>query len=153
MVTDQLPRAARDLARRRGKDVEVSITGAEIELDRAILDAIAEPLLHLLRNAIDHGIEDARGPGGRAGKPARGALLQLTVRRTRERVVLELEDDGRGMDPDELRAAAVARGRHLRRGRRPPLHSARRCSWPAFPACPPPATSPTSAAAAWAWTR
>jgi len=109
VITDQLPRAARDLARRRGKDVEVAISGAEIELDRAILDAIAEPLLHLLRNAIDHGIEE---PDGRAaaGKPARGRL-KLTVRRTRERVVLELEDDGRGMDPERLRAAAVARGR------------------------------------------
>jgi two-component system chemotaxis sensor kinase CheA len=109
VITEQLPRAARDLARRRGKDVEVAISGAEIELDRAILDAIAEPLLHLLRNAIDHGIEE---PDGRAaaGKPARGRL-KLTVRRTRERVVLELEDDGRGMDPERLRAAAVARGR------------------------------------------
>ena len=109
VITDQLPRAARDLARRRGKDVEVTISGAEIELDRAILDAIAEPLLHLLRNAIDHGIEE---PDGRAaaGKPARGRL-KLAVRRTRERVVLELEDDGRGMDPEKLRAAAVARGR------------------------------------------
>jgi two-component system, chemotaxis family, sensor kinase CheA len=109
VITDQLPRAARDLARRRGKDVEVAISGAEIELDRAILDAIAEPLLHLLRNAIDHGIEEPEGRAA-AGKPARGRL-KLTVRRTRERVVLELEDDGRGMDPERLRAAAVARGR------------------------------------------
>src|SRR5215813_6170153 len=109
VITDQLPRAARDLARRRGKDVEVAISGADIEIDRAILDAIAEPLLHLLRNAIDHGVED---PDGRAaaGKPARGRL-KLNVRRTRERVVLELEDDGRGMDPERIRAAAVARGR------------------------------------------
>jgi len=109
VVTDQLPRAARDLARKRGKDVEVSVTGAEIELDRAILDAIAESLLHVLRNAIDHGIE---APEARvaAGKPPRGQL-RITVRRTRERVVLELEDDGRGMDADRLRAAAVARGK------------------------------------------
>ncbi len=109
VVTDQLPRAARDLARKRGKDVEVTVTGAEIEIDRAILDAIAEPLLHLLRNAVDHGIEspDARVA---AGKPPRGRL-GISVRRTRERVVLELEDDGRGMDPEKLRAAAVARGK------------------------------------------
>jgi two-component system chemotaxis sensor kinase CheA len=109
VITDQLPRAARDLARRRDKDVEVSVSGAEIELDRAILDAIAEPLLHLLRNAIDHGIEEPEGRAA-AGKPARGRL-KLTVRRTRERVVLELEDDGRGMDPERIRAAAVARGK------------------------------------------
>ncbi len=109
VVTDQLPRAARDLARKRGKDVEVTVTGAEIEIDRAILDAIAEPLLHLLRNAVDHGIES---PEARltAGKPPRGRL-RISVRRTRERVVLELEDDGRGMDPERLRTAAVARGK------------------------------------------
>jgi len=109
VVTDQLPRAARDLARKRGKDVEVTVTGAEIEIDRAILDAIAEPLLHILRNAIDHGIEE---PSGRAsaGKPARGRL-RIAVRRTRERVVVEVDDDGRGMDPEKLRAAAVARGK------------------------------------------
>jgi two-component system chemotaxis sensor kinase CheA len=109
VVTEQLPRAARDLARKRGKDVEVVISGAEIELDRAILDSIAEPLLHVLRNAVDHGIEepDARTA---AGKSARGRI-KVSVRRTRERVLVELEDDGRGMDSDRLRSAAVARGR------------------------------------------
>jgi two-component system chemotaxis sensor kinase CheA len=109
VVTDQLPRAARDLARKRGKDVEVTVTGAEIEIDRAILDAIAEPLLHVLRNAVDHGIETPEARVS-AGKPARGQL-RISVRRTRERVVVELEDDGRGMDPEKLRASAVARGR------------------------------------------
>jgi two-component system chemotaxis sensor kinase CheA len=89
--------------------VEVTVSGAEIEIDRAILDAIAEPLLHVLRNAVDHGIE---APEVRvaAGKPPRGRLL-ISVRRTRERVVIELEDDGKGMDPDRLLAAAVARGK------------------------------------------
>ena len=109
VVTDQLPRAARDLARKRGKDVELTVTGAEIEIDRAILDAIAEPLLHLLRNAVDHGVESPEQRVS-AGKPPRGRL-RVSVRRTRERVVLELEDDGRGMDPEKLRAAAVARGK------------------------------------------
>ncbi|HZJ54027.1 MAG TPA: chemotaxis protein CheA, partial [Myxococcaceae bacterium] len=109
LVTDQLPRAARDLARKRGKDVELTVTGAEIEIDRAILDAIAEPLLHVLRNAVDHGIESPEARVG-AGKPPRGRL-RISVRRTRERVVIELEDDGRGMDPEKLRDAAVARGK------------------------------------------
>jgi two-component system chemotaxis sensor kinase CheA len=109
VVTEQLPRAARDLARKRGKDVEVLISGAEIELDRAILDAIAEPLLHLLRNAVDHGIEEPEARTA-AGKSARGRI-KVSVRRTRERVLVELEDDGRGMDPERLRSAAVARGR------------------------------------------
>ena len=109
VVTDQLPRAARDLARKRGKDVEVTVTGAEIEIDRAILDAIAEPLLHVLRNAVDHGIEPPEARIG-VGKPPRGRL-RISVRRTRERVVIELEDDGQGMDPERLRASAVARGK------------------------------------------
>jgi two-component system chemotaxis sensor kinase CheA len=109
VVTEQLPRAARDLARKRGKDVEVLVSGAEIELDRAILDAIAEPLLHVLRNAVDHGIEEPEVRTA-AGKSARGRI-KVSVRRTRERVLVEVEDDGRGMDPDRLRSAAVARGR------------------------------------------
>jgi two-component system chemotaxis sensor kinase CheA len=109
VVTEQLPRAARDLARKRGKDVEVVVSGAEIELDRAILDAIAEPLLHVLRNAVDHGIEEPQVRSA-AGKSARGRI-RVSVRRTRERVLVDLEDDGRGMDPEGLKTAAVARGR------------------------------------------
>ena len=149
VVTDQLPRAARDLARKRGKDVEVSVTGAEIEIDRAILDAIAEPLLHVLRNAVDHGIE---APEARvsAGKPARGQL-RIAVRRTRERVVLDLEDDGRGMDPEKLRAAAVARGR-LARGRSR-LSTREALLLACLPGVSTARTSTTSAGAAWAWTR
>lgn len=108
VITDQLPRAVRDVARRRGREVDFSVEGAEIELDRAILDALAEPLLHVLRNAIDHGIEDGRSRAA-AGKPERGSI-RLGVRRTRDRVVVEVTDDGRGMDVEALRAAAVARG-------------------------------------------
>jgi len=108
VVTDQLPRAVRDVARRRGREVDLSVEGAEIELDRAILDVLADPLLHVLRNAIDHGIED--GPArAAAGKPPRGSI-RLAVRRARDRVVIEVTDDGRGMDVEGLRAAAVAQG-------------------------------------------
>ncbi len=108
VVTDRLPRASRDIARRRNRDVELKLSGTEIELDRAIVDELADPLLHLLRNAIDHGIET---PEERAavGKPARGTVA-LNVRRNKDRVVLEMEDDGRGMDGAKLRAAAVERG-------------------------------------------
>jgi two-component system, chemotaxis family, sensor kinase CheA len=108
VVTDQLPRTVRDVARRRGREVDLSVEGAEIELDRAIVDALAEPLLHVLRNAIDHGLEDAEGRA-QSGKAARGSV-SVTVRRARDRVVLEVADDGRGMDADALRASAVARG-------------------------------------------
>ncbi|WP_223638816.1 chemotaxis protein CheA [Corallococcus sp. EGB] len=108
LITDRLPRAARDLARRKEREVELVITGAEIELDRAILDELADPLLHLLRNCIDHGLES---PDERAvaKKPPRGRVT-VTVRRARDRVIIDIEDDGRGMDPAKLKAAALKRG-------------------------------------------
>ncbi|HYO54969.1 chemotaxis protein CheA [Archangium sp.] len=108
LITDRLPRAARDIARRREREVDLVITGAEIELDRAILDELADPLLHLLRNCIDHGLEPAEERVA-AGKSPRGRVL-VSVRRARDRVVLEMEDDGRGMNAARLKAAAVARG-------------------------------------------
>ncbi|MHB8878988.1 MAG: chemotaxis protein CheW, partial [Myxococcaceae bacterium] len=108
VITDRLPRAARDIARRRERDVELVVTGAEIELDRAIIDDLADPLLHLLRNCIDHGIEPSDERAA-AKKSATGRVL-VSVRRARDRVVIEIEDDGRGMDPAKLKAAAVARG-------------------------------------------
>ncbi len=107
-VTDRLPRAARDTARKVGKQVEVEVKGAEIEIDRAILEELQDPLLHVLRNAVDHGVE---APHLRllAGKPATGRIA-VTARRERDRVIVEIADDGKGMDPAKLRAAAVARG-------------------------------------------
>src|SRR5262249_35647211 len=108
VMTDRLPRAARDIARRRDRDVDLTIAGAETELDRAIVDELADPLLHLLRNAIDHGIEPPR-EREKAGKSARGRV-QVNVRRDRDRVIIEVEDDGRGMDGEKLKASAVARG-------------------------------------------
>ena len=151
VVTDRLPRAARDIARRRGKQVEVVIPGAEIELDRAILDELSDPLLHVLRNAIDHGIE---APHLRllAGKPATGTI-SVSARRERDRVIVEIDDDGRGHGPG---AAPRRRGRARRaprRGGRGSSPSARRSCSPACRASPPPRPSPTSPAAAWAWTR
>ncbi|HET9553741.1 MAG TPA: chemotaxis protein CheW, partial [Anaeromyxobacteraceae bacterium] len=108
LVTERLPRAARDLARKLGRQVEVEVRGADIELDRAILEELSDPLLHVLRNAVDHGIEP---PHLRllAGKPATGRIT-VTARRERDRVILELADDGQGMDPARLREAAVTRG-------------------------------------------
>ena len=108
VVTDRLPRASRDIARRRNRDVELKMSGTEIELDRAIVDELADPLLHLLRNAIDHGLETPE-ERVKAGKPPRG-IVALTVRRNNDRVVVEIEDDGRGMNGNKLRAAAVERG-------------------------------------------
>jgi two-component system, chemotaxis family, sensor kinase CheA len=108
VLTDRLPRAARDLARRTGKQVEVVVTGAEIEVDRALLDEIADPVLHLLRNSVDHGVEGAAQRIA-AGKRPTGRV-EVSARRERDQVILEISDDGRGMDPEALRRAAVARG-------------------------------------------
>ena len=108
LLSDRLPRAARDLARRSGKQVDVAVTGAEIEIDRSLVEDIGDPVLHVLRNAVDHGLET---PAERisAGKSATGHI-EVSARRERDRVVLEIADDGRGMDPERLRQAAVERG-------------------------------------------
>jgi len=107
-VTDRLPRAVRDIARRREREVELVVSGAEVELDRTILDNLSEPILHILRNCIDHGIESPQQRGA-AGKNATGRVA-ISVRRERDRVALEIEDNGRGMDPQKLRLSAVAKG-------------------------------------------
>ncbi len=108
VITDRLPRAARDIARKRNREVELVISGDDIELDRAIVDELADPVLHLLRNAIDHGIEE---PEDRrvAGKAPKGKVT-LAVRRQRDRVVLEVVDDGRGIDVARLERLVVERG-------------------------------------------
>ncbi|MCC6243331.1 MAG: chemotaxis protein CheA [Gemmatimonadaceae bacterium] len=104
-VFDRFPRVVRDVARELGKDVQFLTEGREIELDRSLLDAIADPLVHLLRNALDHGIEDATARRA-AGKSAVGTLTLRAVR-DRAAVVLQVEDDGRGID----RVAILERAR------------------------------------------
>ncbi len=108
VLFDRLPRAARDIARRRSREIELALAGGDIELDRGILDELSEPVLHLLRNAIDHGVEP---PAERqaAGKTPRG-LVKVSVLREQDKVVLEVSDDGRGMDVEKLKARAVERG-------------------------------------------
>ncbi len=108
VITDRLPRAARDIARKRDRDVDLVISGAEVELDRAIIDDLSDPLLHILRNCIDHGIESPQ-EREEAKKAPKGRVL-VSVKRARDRVIIEIEDDGRGMDAARLKAAAVARG-------------------------------------------
>lgn len=102
-----LPRMVRDLARGLGKDVRVEIRGADVLVDRAVLDRMDAPLHQLLRNAVDHGMET---PAERvaAGKPAHGTI-RLEARHRGGMLVLEVEDDGRGIDPERIRGAAVAR--------------------------------------------
>ena len=107
-IGDRLPRAVRDLAKKSGKEVIFSITGKEIELDRGILEELSDPLLHILRNAVDHGLE-TREERLAAGKPAAGRIA-VEVSRGRDQVLITISDDGRGMDPDRLVAAAIEKG-------------------------------------------
>jgi len=104
-VFERFPRLVRDIARDLGKRIRFEAEGGEIELDRSVLDEIGEPLLHLIRNAADHGIErpDARAA---AGKPEEGRIL-LSAARERNSVALRVTDDGRGID----RAAILAKAR------------------------------------------
>ncbi len=104
----RLPRVVRDLAREMDKEVTFETSGTGVELDRAILDELGDPLIHLIRNAVDHGIES---PDEReeAGKP-RGGLVELRAERARDRAIVEVVDDGRGLDADQLRSAAVEAG-------------------------------------------
>ena len=107
-VFDRFPRQVRDITRELGKDVQFTCEGREVELDRSLLDAIGEPILHLLRNALDHGIEDATTRVN-AGKPATGQLV-LRAGRDRSSVVIQVEDDGRGIDRDAIRLRAQSQG-------------------------------------------
>jgi two-component system chemotaxis sensor kinase CheA len=104
-IFNRLPRVVRDVANHDGKEVEFIIEGGETELDRSMMDGLSDPLLHLIRNAVNHGIEtpDIRRAGG---KPEKG-VLRLTARRDKDNVVIEIEDDGAGIDPEELRKKGI----------------------------------------------
>jgi two-component system chemotaxis sensor kinase CheA len=104
------PRMVRDLAKQQGKEVELVIEGGEISVDKRILEEMKDPLMHLLRNALDHGIE-AQPERERQGKP-RGATLRLRAVREGGSVLLEVRDDGRGLDMQAIRQVALQRGLH-----------------------------------------
>ena len=107
-VFDRFPRMVRDLAKKEGKQVDFVIKGKDIELDRTVLDEIGDPLVHLLRNCIDHGIE-APEERVRNGKNERGRV-QLRARRVKDHVEIIVEDDGRGIDPEKIKRIAVEKG-------------------------------------------
>ncbi|MFQ5877138.1 MAG: chemotaxis protein CheA [Acidobacteriota bacterium] len=103
----RLQRAVRDLARRLEKDVDLAVEGTDVSLDRLILEEMMDPLEHLLRNSIDHGIESPEARRA-AGKPPAGRIT-VGLSRHEDRVVLSLSDDGRGIDPAALRRTAADR--------------------------------------------
>ena len=106
-IFDRFPRTVRDLSMKTGKEVDFEVSGKEIELDRLVLDEINDAVMHLLRNAVDHGIEKP-GERERAGKKDTGKVI-LSARREGNNVVISVEDDGRGMDMEEIKKTAVER--------------------------------------------
>ncbi len=102
------PRLARDLARQLGKEVELVITGEETELDKTMIEDLNDPLVHLVRNAVDHGVESADERIAMGKKPQ--SLIELTAEQVGDHIVIEITDDGKGMNPEVLRRKAIAKG-------------------------------------------
>jgi len=107
-VFGRFPRVVRDLARSLKKEIRLEMIGEETDLDKNLVEALADPLVHLVRNAVDHGIET---PAEReaAGKPREGTVV-LTAAQEGDHILLTIEDDGKGMDPQKLREKAVEKG-------------------------------------------
>lgn len=103
------PIMLRDIAREQKKEIELNTEGEDIEVDRRILDELRDVLTHLLRNAVDHGIEESE-IRRKAGKPARGAILLKAQKKDQGRIRVVIEDDGCGADIDRIRAGAVEKG-------------------------------------------
>lgn len=107
-VFNKLPRLIRELAKEMGKEIELRMVGEETELDKSLIEELNDPLIHLLRNSADHGVElpDERTT---KGKPAKGIV---TVRAEHEgnHIVISVEDDGKGMDPEKLKSKAIEKG-------------------------------------------
>jgi len=109
-VFDRFPRMVRDLAKSQKKQVNLELVGSDIELDRAVIDEIGESLVHLLRNAVDHGI-DTPEVRKKAGKTAQGTIT-VTAKRTKGFAIIEVADDGQGLNLEEIKKA-VAKGQIL----------------------------------------
>jgi len=108
----KFPRLVRDVSRRLNKNVEFIIEGQETELDRSVIEAIGDPIIHLLRNAIDHGLEPPE-ERRRAGKPETGTV-RLAARQQEGHIRITVSDDGQGIDPDTMRRSAVEKGQMSR---------------------------------------
>jgi chemotaxis protein histidine kinase CheA/ActR/RegA family two-component response regulator len=107
-VFNTFPRAMRDLARQYKKDVDLVIEGGDTELDKKVLEEINDPLVHIMRNAVDHGVEPAADRVA-SGKPAKGTI-KLEARQEGDHIVLLISDDGAGIDPEKVKTAAVRKG-------------------------------------------
>jgi two-component system chemotaxis sensor kinase CheA len=107
-VFSKFPRMVRDLARKKKKEINLDISGEDTEVDRSIIEEIGDPLVHMIRNSIDHGIEipDFREP---LGKPEKG-LIRLCASYEGDHIIIEVSDDGKGLDPAKLRKTSVEKG-------------------------------------------
>ncbi|SEP79985.1 two-component system, chemotaxis family, sensor kinase CheA [Solimonas aquatica] len=107
-VFSRFPKIARDIARQLGKQIEVVLEGEDTELDKNLVEALADPLVHMVRNSVDHGIEmpDARSA---AGKPTMGRLT-LSARQEGSEICIDIRDDGAGIDPERVRRKAIEKG-------------------------------------------
>ncbi len=107
-VFNRFPRLVRDIAREFEKDIDLVIEGEETELDKSIIEEISDPLVHLIRNAADHGVE-APDKREKSGKPRRGTI-RLTAGHEGNHIIIEIQDDGAGMDPEILKHKALEKG-------------------------------------------
>ncbi|BCX78809.1 chemotaxis protein CheW [Campylobacter sp. 19-13652] len=107
-VFNKFPRMIRDLSRELGKQIDLEISGEETELDKSIVEEIGDPLVHIIRNSCDHGIEDPETRRA-AGKPEKG-LVQLKAYNEGNHIVVEIVDDGKGLDPDMLKQKSIEKG-------------------------------------------
>ncbi|MCG8531693.1 MAG: Hpt domain-containing protein [Desulfovibrionales bacterium] len=107
-VFSRFPRLVRDLSRKSGKQVDLIMEGEETELDKSVVEVIGDPLVHLIRNAMDHGVESEEVRLA-AGKPAKGTVHLRAYYRGNS-VAIEIEDDGKGIDPEKMREVAVRKG-------------------------------------------
>lgn len=102
------PRLARDLARQLGKDVELLLSGEDTEIDKTMIEDLNDPLVHLVRNAVDHGV-DSPEERSASGKPLK-SIVRLSAAQVGDHIIIEIADDGRGMRPDTIRHKAVEKG-------------------------------------------
>merc|ERR1712093_630357 len=107
-VFGRFPRVVRDLARTLKKEITLQLEGEEIDLDKNLVEALADPLVHLVRNSVDHGIEmpDDRAASGKT----RMGTVRLSASQEGDYILLTIEDDGKGMDPEKLKEIAISRG-------------------------------------------
>jgi len=107
-VFGRFPRVVRDLARSLNKEINLEMAGEDTDLDKNLVEALADPLVHLVRNAVDHGIETPE-VREKAGKPRKGTVI-LAAEQAGDHILLSIQDDGAGMDPNKLRVKVVEKG-------------------------------------------